>query len=946
MKIQKTSFVIVSLVCCLGWNVLAQGQSHYYSVPLRLLDIQGQWPDQEQSGPQQLKWSNRQYLKYYMPYAVGDSGEEMYIDIIGQAMLGERQERFSLWRIQSVTQLLDSAHLVVKTEQDSLPAGIVYLPKPDLSGMAAVKFTIPKGTEGGNPESAKHQFYTAMKDHYDFLLSHGFTGAAWFRYRADKARQMLEKGKALDPNEMQTDREFPGRDSFEDAMSLFTGQTAMSENIQLNRTLQTRLNAPRTIDISTVGGITTAQIDWKGLVQGQVEKDPLARYIPADQHAIFYPTFKSMVYLMDEFKGGKEELIPIDLAVRNIEQYEQQMCVWLDGWSRFWGPKTIRGVAFTGCDPYLQAGTDSAVLFDARLTGQVYSNTESKQKKKLKEIKGAKMVTGSVEGVDYQAVISPDRAVCSYLASIDDVVVVTNSLAQLKKIVQTAKSKQKSIADLDEYAYFRSRYSLDEKKQTAFLVMTDAAIRRWCGPVWRIGAARRTLAGAILSQLQAEYLDDAKNFDLKKAQKTAQRWAPDIGNISITEAGVTSSVYGNLRFMTPIAELSIEKISEQENNEYRRFRQNYQRQWQMFFDPIAVSVLLTPEKIDADMTVRPLIAGSTYRSYIEIAGNNAIGPGDGDVHPQSLLQLILAIDTDSDVLRQAGGFAMQMMNQDINALSWLGRWITVYADDDPFWKELAERLDDSRNDAGFGEYMEKNINRLPLAVAMEVQNPAKLTLFLVSLRAFIQQTAPDMTAWENLVYSERSYVKVTAKYEADMENPPAVYYAILPDSIVLSFHEALIKRAIDRGPARGKNKDGKNRTPAYEWLGSHLSARASEKAWPVIQMLAHDNYSRYLQMQSWNNLPILTEWHSRKGALSELDFHACYWHTLPVCPGGGDYVWNPEYQTVQSSAFGHPGSPKIPDEIPTPLSKTKGVQVGITFEEDGLRAKTVIERDD
>lgn len=880
-----------------------------------------------------------------MPYAVGSSGEEIYIDFSG-TIQQDQWGRFNLWQIQSVTQLLDNAYIAIKTEQDLLSAGVVYLPKPDLSGMAAVKFTISKEAARSDSESAKRQFYTAMKNHYDFLRSNGFTGGAWFRYRADQARRILEKDTAIDPNQIQPDRQFPGRDSFEEEMSLFTGTKAVSENIQLDRMLQTRLHEPRTIDISTLTGITTAQIDWKGLVKSQVEKDPLARYVPADQHAIFYPTFKSMMVVMDEVKEGRDMLGPIHLAVQHIEQYEQQMCVWLDGWSRFWGPKTIRGVALTGSDAYMQGGTDSAILFDAKLTSMVYSNTESKQKKMLKEIKDAKKITGSVEGVDYQAVVSPDRAVCSYLAKVDNVVVVTNSLSQLKKIVQTAKSKQKSIADLDEYAYFRSRYLLDEKQQTAFLVMTDAAIRRWCSPAWRIGASRRATAAAILSQLQAEYLDDAKNFDLSKGQKTAQSWAPDIGEISITEAGVTSSVYGNLRFMTPIIELPLEKVSEREQNEYRRFRQNYQRQWQTFFDPIAVSLLLRPEKIDVDLTVRPLVAVTAYRPYIQIAGNNTIGPGDGDVHPQSLLQLILAIDTDSDLLRQMGGFAMQMMNQDLNALSWLGRWITVYADDDPFWKELSEKLEAERTDPQFNEYMESHINRLPLAVVMDVENSAKLTLFLVSLRAFIQQTAPDMTTWETLTYNEKSYVKVTSRYRPDAEAPPAVYYAILPDSLVVSFHEGLIKRAMERGLSREKNKDGKNQAPAYEWLGSHLSARTSEKAWTVIEMLAGDNYSRYLQMQSWNHLPILTEWHMRKGNLSEADFHRHYWHTELTCPGGGDYVWNQTHQTVESSVFGFPGEPKIPDEIPTPLTKAKDVQLGITFEEDGLRAKTIIERKD
>ncbi|MCI0498913.1 MAG: hypothetical protein L0Y36_04435 [Planctomycetales bacterium] len=945
MKIQNILFAAAVFVGTAGPTLLAQSEMYYY-LPLRQVEIQGQWPDQGKTSAKQLEWPGRQYLKYYMPYAVSDKGEEIYLDF-GGAVNAARLNRFDLWQVQSITQLLDSTHLAVKTERDVPPAGTVYLPKTDLSGMVAVKFTISKDAAGSEQEAAKRKFYTAMKNHYDFLQGNGFAGAAWFRYRAGHARQMPEKDGSIEPNEIQQGGQFTGLDPIEESMSLFTGQKAVSENIQLDRTLQTRLSEPQTIDISSIEGITTAQIDWKTLTEGvDVVKDPLARYIPADQHAVFYPTFRSMMEASDELKTSSRSLPAFGFAARNIEQYEQQMCVWLDGWSRFWGPKTIRGVAFTGSDPYWDTGTDSAVLFDAVTAWLVYSNTESKQQEALKKIKDAKKMTGAVEGIAYQAVVAPDRAVSSYLAIIDNVVVVTNSLAQLEKIAQTAKSAQKSVAALDEYAFFRSRYPMDEARQTAFLVMTDAAIRRWCSPRWRIGAARRTMIAVILSQLQAEYLDNPAEFDLRKAQKTAQNWAPDIGNISVTEAGITSSVYGNLRFMTPISELSVKKVSEQERRQYERFRESYQRQWRTFFDPVAVSMLLKPDVMDIDMTVRPLIAASEYREFMQIGGKNTLQPNDGDPHPQSILQWILAVDSDSEPLRMAGGFTRPMitgLEPNTNPLGWLGRWITVFADESPFWDELAEHLRRAAPESESFEYMEQNLNRLPLAVAMDVKSPAKLTLFLVGLRAFIEQTAPNMTIWETLTHQEQPYVKVTMRYRPNAPNPPSVYYAALPECLILTPNEDLLKQAIERsGASQAPGEKGEK--PLAQWLGKNMSVQANERAWTVIEKMVAGGYSRYLQGQSWNNLPILNEWHGRKEKLSELDFHKRYWHTELTCPGGGQYVWNQEFHTFESTVFGHPAQPRLPVQIPTPLTKTKKVQFGITFEEDGLRAKTVIER--
>ena len=96
---------------------------------------------------------------------------------------------------------------------------------------------------------------------------------------------------------------------------------------------------------------------------------------------------------------------------------------------------------------------------------------------------------------------------------------------------------------------------------------------------------------------------------------------------------------------------------------------------------------------------------------------------------------------------------------------------------------------------------------------------------------------------------------------------------------------------------------------------------------------ANSSYAESIRSRSWNNLPILREWHTRKGNLSELDFHTRYWNTVLICPGGGDYVWNDDYQTVESTVFGHPGQPRLPEDSKTPLSEIKQAQFGITFEE-------------
>jgi hypothetical protein len=72
--------------------------------------------------------------------------------------------------------------------------------------------------------------------------------------------------------------------------------------------------------------------------------------------------------------------------------------------------------------------------------------------------------------------------------------------------------------------------------------------------------------------------------------------------------------------------------------------------------------------------------------------------------------------------------------------------------------------------------------------------------------------------------------------------------------------------------------------------------------------------------------------------------HEQFWHTTLVCPGGGRYVWNEQWQTMESTVYGHPAQPKAgPDQL-LPVGNITSANLGVTFEDEGLSAKAVLER--
>jgi hypothetical protein len=297
-------------------------------------------------------------------------------------------------------------------------------------------------------------------------------------------------------------------------------------------------------------------------------------------------------------------------------------------------------------------------------------------------------------------------------------------------------------------------------------------------------------------------------------------------------------------------------------------------------------------------------------------------------------------------MQQGASMAAGMVRVDL--LDWLGDWISVYVDDDPdFWQGLASESDPDRA----MQYATSHLGRLPVGVHVAVRNPLKLTAFMTGLRAWIEQVAPRMTVWESLTYHDEPYVSVGPSERAQGTLPegvgqPHLYYSMSADGLILTFNEKLMQRALDRQiEGREAKKKGEPPSPtARPWLGSSLCFRFDSKLVGLLDALGGENMRRTMQVRSWGNLPILNEWHRRYPDRDPVKLHEEFWQTRLVCPGGGEYVWNADWQTMESTVYGHPGQRKDGPANSLHLDGITGGNFGLTFEKQGLRATAVIDR--
>jgi hypothetical protein len=351
----------------------------------------------------------------------------------------------------------------------------------------------------------------------------------------------------------------------------------------------------------------------------------------------------------------------------------------------------------------------------------------------------------------------------------------------------------------------------------------------------------------------------------------------------------------------------------------------------------------------------PLIAGTEYRDFLTMSRGAKIAPGAGDPH-DALMHAIMAINVKSDRMREWGNMASMVAPQvHIDPFGWLGSSVAVYVDDAPIWKKLEEMTPEERE-----KFQHHALRDLPVALVAEVSSPLKLTAFLTALRGFIEQTSPGLTVWESLTYRDQPYVRIKSTEQARRtigeEADLAIYYAPTADSLTITLSEDVLKHALDRRLERevAEKKPVANgniaSNSAQPWLGSSLCLQVDRQMFEILNsassnILGPSSLSDAMQLRSWSNIPILNEWKRLFPKEDPVKVHERLWHTQLICPGGGKYVWNDEWKTMESTVYGHPGQPKSGPKVSAMLGQFEKANLGVTFEDQGLRGRIELTRE-
>ncbi|TXC67866.1 hypothetical protein FRC91_19475 [Bradymonadales bacterium TMQ1] len=653
-----------------------------------------------------------------------------------------------------------------------------------------------------------------------------FFNAAQHRLDA-LAQQSSGEGDAL-PGPPRADRQHLLRE----AMSTYTGLRAVEETLQIERALFTRAapESARTIDLASIEGVGLAEHPWEAMIaelDREPSIEPLAAFVPEGMAYVHAHDLRSLVRLAGELDTW---IAPLAQALESnagshhlMQRYETMLGIERSGLSEHLGHLATRGVALATSDPFLREGGDVSLLFHVRerdLLIQALDRYEAALRKKHPTLSARMIASGDAS---VRLLSTPDGAVRQHRVELGEVMVLSTSMPALQRFMELYEGQASPLSRRGDFRYMRARYPFDHEAEDAFVFIGDNFVHHTVSPRVRILLARRMHARADLAMVNNAALlfgwlegrppanaDELVHSGLLRA---AELTHADGQPISYTPERGASSAWGSLASMTPLIELTIERVTPEEQQAYEDFRRGYLTNWQTLIDPIAARLRFDTDaqRIELDARMLPLVNTSAYERLAEQVGRRAVSAPSLD----GALQWTLAVGDDASLRRDLNRVARQISGNNKLGLDWLGDWVMAGIYDRSGIWDLAEvrRLIESANrrhlDTASNEELMTLLPTLPLYVGAHVANPAVLAATLSALRSFVESTAPGLVRWEQAApYRETPITTIRAAEGAGQIglNDVALHYTVAGGVFIMSFNmptlEALIDAALNEDFSR------------------------------------------------------------------------------------------------------------------------------------------------
>ncbi|MCL4179368.1 MAG: hypothetical protein KJ072_16700 [Verrucomicrobia bacterium] len=719
------------------------------------------------------------------------------------------------------------------------------------------------------------------------------------------------------------------------------GRAAIQETLQLTAIggpEMIRMDDPATVPVAQIPGVQVKAHDYAAMLgTSEGGRIPLADLVPADRLFAWFPRPAVLVQFLDagtDFLFGLSSSVTgSSLGYQLTDRYLARLGLNEPLMRALLESGALTEVAIVLPDLHFIDGTDLTVI--AR-TGQPALVT------------GALKLLGMGDLTDLTTRELPGGDTVCWLRQ-DDLLLVSSHRDELEQILELAR--REGADSLGQSAEFRYMLTQLEPRDTtrAFVYLSDPFIRRVTGPAAKIGQLRRLTARAQMEALTAGALLYGLDHDGARTTVEAlfdQGYVPRIGGFepslfALDEQWVAhSETFGRPARMKTLLDLPVDRVTPREAKAYATYRENYERFWRQFFDPIAIRLDQTqPDCWELETFILPLIDSSIYNSLRRgVATAESRVPLTVPVlepKPVAMLSANLTDEAWVEALEDMDDLLEPVLGRQSPVLHQLGPGLHfAVGDSDPVLSLGSGDLLGIFGGAGAG--MNDDLFFIPAAVSLFTR-PSALLIELKEPQAVIRELArlsTGMTRFEpGLMGLTTTLYRVTGEeawvYSISLGGVMKLRFGLNVQGqyLVISNQPLTYRpRVLARHPAPNNG------------LRLGLQPDAVEKLGPSLRIAAMEQQREAARSGCGLLYPLLLSGVAKADEAARR--HQAWFGFAPLHPPGGTFEWREGM--VLSTVFGRPGAEQQPafdleDNEAGLLPHVRELSVSLQFEQDGLR---------
>jgi hypothetical protein len=725
------------------------------------------------------------------------------------------------------------------------------------------------------------------------------------------------------------------------AFNVLGGRAAIEETLQLQPISGPETGAatePRTIPVRDIQGVQVRAHDYQSML-GQADggRIPLAERIPEDRLFVWFPEPVVVCRFLDagpEFLFGlSSEFTGRSLDYRLVDRYLARLGLTRDTSRALLESDAFDELALFLPDLHLIDGTDVTVI--ARLRQPALARV-------------AFHALGLTPSTGITAHTMPNGGT-GWLLQQDDLLLIGTHRSELEHVVRLADNR--GTGSLGASAEFRYMLTQVPPRATtrAFAYLSDPFIRRLTGPGSKIGQLRRLTAraqlealsaGALLYQLDHGYAADSAEILFETGYAPVIAGLDRIGFEVDGHGAARSATFGRPGSMPTLLELPVERASQTEAAAYREYRDNYERFWRQFFDPIAIRLdQAGPDNWELETFILPLIDSSIYqglrRGVASLETGSPLRLPVLDPDPVAMLSANLAEEAWIEAIHDLDNLLVPLLGPASPILEQFGPGIHIaVADSDPVlslgtgeWFEILGTTGAGEAEGFFLIPAAVSLLTRPTTILVELQDPDAVRAELSRLATGTRRHAAGFIGASITMYGVAREDEWICTLSIEGFITIRVGLSVQDRFLVLS-NQPLTHRprvsATSTPPNNGMNLG--LRPEAARLLALSLFASTLEQQRTSAQAGA----ARLHPLLAVGTIPI---------EVASSLHHELYGFA-PLHPAGGTFEWTDGM--VSSSLFGPPNAQRLPlfdmaKEESGLLRGVPSIRLNLQFEQDGLR---------